>query len=158
MGLRPAADRCSRCSRSCSRCSNSCSNNNSTSSTSSTSSMFGRRFEGGKSASHHRPSLLSRQEQEEDAQLAAAERKELAARKFDEWVRFKDSFDRGLGLFAKLDPSHCEVRYTRVQCIASCHTGSFREFSQNCVQRRSLVGAYTKYCQILLVQVSVIRS
>lgn len=68
--------------------------------------MFGQR-EGG-AAWHHR-SASSRRDHEEDQLLAAVERKELAAQKFDEWVRFKDSFDRGLALFAKLNSSHCEV-------------------------------------------------
>lgn len=66
--------------------------------------MFGRR---GEITSHR--SAASQQDHERDALFAAAERKELAAQKFEEWVRFKDSFDRGLALFAKLDPSHCEV-------------------------------------------------
>lgn len=83
--------------------------------------MFERRGEGGKPL--HRPSL-SGQDHAEDALLVAAERKELAARKFDEWVRFKDNFDRGLGLFAKLDPSHCEVRCA---CNASTTTVSTEE-------------------------------
>ena len=65
--------------------------------------MFGRQGE----ISHR--SAASRQDHERDALFAAAERKELAAQKFEEWVRFKDSFDRGLALFAKLDPGHCEV-------------------------------------------------
>lgn len=72
--------------------------------------MFGRQGEIGL----HR-SAASRQDHERDALFAAAERKELAAQKFEEWVRFKDSFDRGLALFAKLDPSHCEVRKPRTQ-------------------------------------------
>lgn len=66
--------------------------------------MFGRQ---GEIISHR--SAASRQDHERDALFAAAERKELAAQKFEEWVRFKDSFDRGLALFAKLDPGHCEV-------------------------------------------------
>lgn len=70
--------------------------------------MFGRPGEGGVITSH-RSSAASRQDHEQDALFAAAERKELAAQKFDEWVRFKDSFDRGLALFAKLDSRHCEV-------------------------------------------------
>lgn len=70
--------------------------------------MFGRR---GEITSHR--SAASRQDHARDALFAAAERKELAAQKFEEWVRFKDSFDRGLALFAKLDPSHCEVREPR---------------------------------------------
>ncbi|CAM9695763.1 unnamed protein product, partial [Scytosiphon promiscuus] len=69
--------------------------------------MFGRPGEGGAIKSH-RSSTASRQDHEQDAIFAAAERKELAAQKFDEWVRFKDSFDRGLVLFAKLDSRHCE--------------------------------------------------
>lgn len=74
--------------------------------------MFGRRGEG--AISSHR-SAASRQDHERDALFAAAERKELAAQKFEEWVRFKDSFDRGLALFAKLDSCHCEVREPRTR-------------------------------------------
>lgn len=69
--------------------------------------MFGRRGEGGATTSHR--SAAYRQDHDRDALFVAAERKELAAQKFEEWVRFKDSFDRGLALFAKLDSGHCEV-------------------------------------------------
>lgn len=81
--------------------------------------MFGRR---GEIQSHR--SAASRQDHERDALFAAAERKELAAQKFEEWVRFKDSFDRGLALFTKLDPSHCEVSEPRTREI--CRAGRGR--------------------------------
>ncbi|CAM9725244.1 unnamed protein product, partial [Ectocarpus sp. 12 AP-2014] len=67
--------------------------------------MFGRQ---GDTSHRSSASKASRLDHEQDALFAAAERKELAAQKFDEWVRFKDSFDRGLALFAKLDAGHCE--------------------------------------------------
>lgn len=46
------------------------------------------------------------------------ERRELAAQKFDEWVRFKDCFERGVGLFAKLDPRHCLVKRSSLEAPA----------------------------------------
>lgn len=45
----------------------------------------------------------------DDIVFEGQERKHLAALKFDEWVMFKDRFDRGLELFAKLDSTHCRV-------------------------------------------------
>lgn len=69
--------------------------------------MYGRRGEGGSTS--HRSSRQHYDDVEDDRLFAAAERKELAAQKFDEWVRFKDRFDRGLTLFSKLDSNHCEV-------------------------------------------------
>lgn len=85
--------------------------------------MFGRPGEGGAITSH-RSSAASRQDHAQDALFAAAERKELAAQKFDEWVRCKDSFDRGLALFAKLDPRHCEVgkRVEKRSRVTGCST------------------------------------
>lgn len=70
--------------------------------------MFAPRYYGGKATAQHRSSS-ARRDHEAKTLLSEAERKELAAQKFDEWVRFKDSFDRGLALFAKLDRRHCEV-------------------------------------------------
>lgn len=88
--------------------------------------MFGRRGDGGVITSHR--SAASRQDHEQDALFAAAERKELAAQKFEEWVRFKDSFDRGLALFAKLDSSHCEVgNRTVLVGFADRHAGRVRK-------------------------------
>lgn len=81
--------------------------------------MFGRRGEGGAIKSH-RTAAYRQDHDEQDVLFAAAERKELAAQKFDEWVRFKDSFDRGLALFAKLDSSHCEVGENRARVHALC--------------------------------------
>lgn len=60
--------------------------------------MFGRRVKTTLQARDH-----------DDIVFEAQERKHLAALKFDEWVMFKDRFDRGLELFAKLDSSHCRV-------------------------------------------------
>lgn len=69
--------------------------------------MFGGRGESRSTSGRPLPS--QEDENEEDITFTIAARKELAAQKFDEWVRFKDSFDRGLSLFAKLDSGHCEV-------------------------------------------------
>lgn len=65
--------------------------------------------------------------------LAAAERKELAAQKFDEWVRFKDNFDRGLALFSKLDGSHCEVR-VHLPCTCLFEVSVKRSISDTVMQ------------------------
>ena len=71
--------------------------------------MFARR-DSGKTLLHRScRSSLVRRGSDNNIILSEVERKELGAQKFEEWVRFKDSFDRGLTLFAKLDPSHCEV-------------------------------------------------
>lgn len=60
----------------------------------------------------------------DDMMFEAQERKRLAALKFDEWVRFKDRFDRGLELFAKLDSSHCQVCIFRPP-LASTQNATF---------------------------------
>lgn len=81
----------------------------------------------------------------EDELFEAAERKELSALKFDEWVRFKDRFDKGLALFAKLDSNHCQVVVPMSTIPSSTRTANHRRTESI---YRSMCGMFCR-CVIL---------